>query len=232
VDLCGFPKDRYYLYQSQWTSEPMVHVLPHWNWEGMEGKKIPVYAYTNCDEVELIVNGKSFGKKAKGNDTTDIPAEFRGFKKGMYTSKYRLSWNVPYQPGSIKVIGYKDGKAMTEKEIKTAKKPAGIRLSADRNVIAADGMDLSFITVEIVDEDGVIVPEANNQVYFKVDGAGTMAAVSNGNSASLESFQDDKIQAFNGKCLLVVKSSESSGGIKITANSNGLNDSILTIQTK
>lgn len=232
VDLCGFPKDRYYLYQSQWTSEPMVHVLPHWNWEGMEGKNIPVYAYTNCDEVELIVNGKSFGKKAKGNDTTDIPAEFRGFKKGMYTSKYRLSWNVPYQPGSIKVIGYKDGKAMTEKEIKTAKKPAGIRLSADRNVIAADGMDLSFITVEIVDEDGVIVPEANNQVYFKVVGAGTMAAVSNGNSASLESFQDDKIQAFNGKCLLVVKSSESSGGIKITANSNGLNDSILTIQTK
>jgi beta-galactosidase len=210
----------------------MVHVLPHWNWEGMEGKKIPVYVYTNCDEVELIVNGKSFGKKVKGVDKTDIPAEFRGFKKGMYTSKYRLSWNVPYRPGSIKVIGYRAGKAVAEKEIKTADKATQIRLTADRKEIRADGKDLSFITVKIVDDEGNFAPLADNQIHFKVEGAGTMAAVGNGNPASLEAFQDDKIKAFNGKCLLIVKSTESQGAIQVTASSDGLIDANLTLSTK
>ncbi|CAM4218429.1 beta-galactosidase GalB [Zobellia roscoffensis] len=232
VDLCGFPKDRYYLYQSQWTTEPMVHVLPHWNWEGKEGEEIPVYAYTNCDEVELIVNGKSLGKKVKGVDTTDIPAEFRGFEKGMYTSKYRLSWNVPYQPGNLKVIGYKDGKAVAEKVIKTAKKASKIRLTADRTEITADGKDLSFIEVDITDADGNLIPNADNQVQFTIEGAGSLAAVGNGNPASLESFQDTKIKAFNGKCLLVVKSTEAAGNIKISATSNGLKTNTITISSK
>ena len=231
VDLCGFPKDRYYLYQSQWTTDPMVHVLPHWNWEGKEGDIIPIFAYTNCEEVELIVNEKSMGKKIKGVDTTDIPAEFRGFKKGMYTSKYRLRWNVPYAPGSIKVIGFKDGKAVVEKEIKTAQKPASIRLKADRQEITADGKDLSFITVEIVDKNGTMVPQADNQVHFKIEGAGIKAAVGNGDSASLESFQGDSIKAFNGKCLLIVKSSESPGNIEISATSNGLQGADIIIKT-
>nr|MUH41188.1 DUF4982 domain-containing protein [Zobellia laminariae] len=232
VDLCGFPKDRYYLYQSQWTTEPMVHVLPHWNWEGKEGEEIPVYAYTNCDEVELIVNGKSLGKKVKGVDTTDIPAEFRGFEKGMYTSKYRLSWNVPYQPGSLRVIGYKDGKAVTEKVIKTAKKASKIRLTADRTEITADGKDLSFIEVDITDADGNLIPNADNQVQFTIEGAGILAAVGNGNPASLESFQDTKIKAFNGKCLLVIKSTEASGNITISAASNGLESTKTIVITK
>ncbi|CAM4285089.1 beta-galactosidase GalB [Zobellia nedashkovskayae] len=232
VDLCGFPKDRYYLYQSQWTTEPMVHVLPHWNWEGKEGEEIPVYAYTNCDEVELIVNGKSLGKKVKGVDTTDIPAEFRGFEKGMYTSKYRLSWNVPYQPGSLKVIGYKDGKAVAEKVIKTAKKASKIRLTADRTEITADGKDLSFIEVDITDADGNLIPNADNQVQFTIEGAGSLAAVGNGNPASLESFQDTNIKAFNGKCLLVVKSTEAAGNITISATSNGLKTNTITISSK
>ena len=231
VDLCGFPKDRYYLYQSQWTTDPMVHVLPHWNWEGNEGQIIPVYAYTNCEEVELIVNGKSMGKKIKGVDTTDIPAEFRGFEKSMYTSKYRLRWNVSYEPGSIKVIGFKDGKAVAEKEIKTALKPASLKLTADRTEITADGKDLSFITVEIVDKNGTMVPQADNQVHFKIEGAGIKAAVGNGNSASLESFQGDTIKAFNGKCLLIVKSTESPGNIEISATSNGLQGAEMIIKT-
>ncbi|SIS49176.1 beta-galactosidase [Zobellia uliginosa] len=232
VDLCGFPKDRYYLYQSQWTKEPMVHVLPHWNWEGKEGQEIPVFAYTNCDEVELIVNGKSMGRKVKGVDTTDIPAEFRGFEKGMYTSKYRLSWNVPYQPGSLKVIGYKDGKAVTEKIIKTAKKASNIRLTPDRKEITADGKDLSFIEVDITDADGNLVPLADNQVHFSVEGAGSLVAVGNGNPASLESFQDTKIKAFNGKCLLIVKSSKIAGNITIKATSSLLDSAKTTIRTK
>ncbi len=232
VDLCGFPKDRYYLYQSQWTTEPMVHVLPHWNWEGKEGEEIPVFAYTNCDEVELIVNGKSLGKKIKGVDTTDIPAEFRGFEKGMYTSKYRLSWNVPYQPGSIRVIGYKDGKAVAEKIINTAKKASKIRLTADRTEITADGKDLSFIEVDITDADGNLIPNADNQVQFTIEGAGILAAVGNGNPASLESFQDTKIKAFNGKCLLVVKSTEAAGNITVSATSNGLESTKTIVKTK
>ncbi|WP_289039849.1 glycoside hydrolase family 2 TIM barrel-domain containing protein [uncultured Zobellia sp.] len=232
VDLCGFPKDRYYLYQSQWTTEPMVHVLPHWNWEGKEGEEIPVFAYTNCDEVELIVNGKSLGKKVKGVDTTDIPAEFRGFEKGMYTSKYRLSWKVPFQPGSLRVIGYKDGKAVAEKIINTAKKASKIRLTADRSQISADGKDLSFIEVDITDTDGNLVPLADNQVQFSVEGPGILAAVGNGNSASLESFQDTKIKAFNGKCLLVIKSTEAAGNITVSATSNGLETSKTIIVSK
>ncbi|WP_237332455.1 glycoside hydrolase family 2 TIM barrel-domain containing protein [Zobellia amurskyensis] len=232
VDLCGFPKDRYYLYQSQWTTEPMVHVLPHWNWEGKEGEEIPVFAYTNCDEVELIVNGKSLGKKIKGVDTTDIPAEFRGFEKGMYTSKYRLSWNVPYQPGSLRVIGYKDGKAVAEKIINTAKKASKIRLTADRTEITADGKDLSFIEVDITDADGNLIPNADNQVQFTIEGAGILAAVGNGNPASLESFQDTKIKAFNGKCLFVVKSTEAAGNITVSATSNGLESSKIIVKTK
>ncbi|WP_289062337.1 beta-galactosidase GalB [uncultured Zobellia sp.] len=232
VDLCGFPKDRYYLYQSQWTTEPMVHVLPHWNWEGKEGEEIPVFAYTNCDEVELIVNGKSLGKKVKGVDTTDIPAEFRGFEKGMYTSKYRLSWKVPFQPGNLRVIGYKDGKAVAEKIINTAKKASKIRLTADRSQISADGKDLSFIEVDITDADGNLVPLADNQVQFTVEGPGILAAVGNGNSASLESFQDTKIKAFNGKCLLIIKSTEAAGNITVSATSNGLETSKTIIVSK
>ncbi|WP_400073705.1 beta-galactosidase GalB [Zobellia russellii] len=232
VDLCGFPKDRYYLYQSQWTTEPMVHVLPHWNWEGKEGEEIPVFAYTNCDEVELIVNGKSLGKKVKGIDTTDIPAEFRGFENGMYTSKYRLSWKVPFQPGNLRVIGYKDGKAVAEKIINTAKKASKIRLTADRSQISADGKDLSFIEVDITDADGNLVPLADNQVQFTVEGPGILAAVGNGNSASLESFQDTKIKTFNGKCLLVIKSTEAAGNITVSATSNGLETSKTIIVSK
>ena len=232
VDLCGFPKDRYYLYQSQWTSEPMVHVLPHWNWEGMEGKTIPVFSYTNCDEVELFINGKSFGKKVKGKDFTEIPSEYHEFEKGMYKTKYRLSWNVPYQPGSIKVVAYKDGKEAASKEIKTAGKPAQIKLEADRSIISADGKDLSFITVSVLDENGNFCPEADNLVNFKIDGAGSLAAVGNGNQASLESLRGDKIKAFSGKCLLIVKSTESAGTINIKATSDGLSDASVSLETK
>ncbi len=232
VDLAGFPKDRYYLYQSQWTTEPMVHVLPHWNWEGKEGKTIPVYAYTNCDEVELIVNGKSLGRKVKGVDTTDIPAEFHDFKKGMYTSKYRLSWNVPYHPGSIKVIGYKNGKAVAEKKIKTAQSPAKMELLADRNEINADGKDLSFITVKIQDKFDALCPTATNKVNFKVTGEGSLVAVGNGDQTAITSFQANYRDAFSGLCLVVVKSTKKAGEIKIEATSDGLESNTIIVKTK
>ncbi|WP_010135340.1 beta-galactosidase GalB [Ochrovirga pacifica] len=231
VDLCGFPKDRYYLYQSQWTTKPMVHVLPHWNWKGMEGKKIPVVAYTNADEVELLVNGTSYGKKVKGKDLMEIPSEYHGFDKGMYKTQYRLQWNVPYQPGELKVIAYKKGKQVAEKIVKTASAPSKISLTADRTQIQADGKDLSFITIQIQDKDGNECPLANNLVQFEIEGVGTLAAVGNGDQTSLASFQAMKRKAFNGKCLLVIKSTEKAGEIKITAKSNGLESKSLAIKT-
>ena len=117
VDLCGFPKDRYYLYQSQWTKTPMVHVLPHWNWEGSGHDTIPVYVYTNCEEAELFVNGESCGKKVKGRDLSKLIVKFFQYDKPYFMSKYRLSWEVPFSPGSLKVVGYIDGKKAAEKEI-------------------------------------------------------------------------------------------------------------------
>ncbi|NJB81785.1 beta-galactosidase GalB [Wenyingzhuangia aestuarii] len=232
VDLCGFPKDRYYLYQSQWTTTPMVHVLPHWNWKGQEGKNIPVIAYTNCDEVELFVNGKSFGKRVKGKDVTEIPSEYHGFKKGMYKSKYRLSWNVPYQPGSLKVVAYKNGKQVASKEIKTAGQPAKIKLIADRDQIKANGVDLSYVTVRVEDKDGNLCPNANNTINFSVEGAGTLAAVGNGDQTSLASFQANHRKAFNGQCLAILKSSKTAGKITITATAKNLNSDTLKITSK
>ncbi len=231
VDLCGFPKDRFYLYQSQWTETPMVHVLPHWNWEGKEGEKIPVFAYTNAEEVELFVNGKSYGKKVKGKDLVEIPSEYHDFNKALYKSKYRLSWHVPYQPGTLKVVAYKSGKEVATKEVKTAGAPAKVKFLADRHNIKANGEDLSFITVRIEDESGNLCPNADNLLTFSVQGEGVLAAVGSGDQTSLESFQSNKRKAFNGMCLLVVKSLEAKGEIKIEASSNGLTSERLIVKT-
>lgn len=231
VDLCGFPKDRFYLYQSQWTDEPMVHVLPHWNWEGSEGEIIPVVSYTNCDEVELFVNGKSLGRKVKGVDLTDVFTEYRGFEKGVFKSKYRLSWDVPYQPGTITAVAYKNGKKAASKTITTAGKPAKILLDSDRQLLNADGYDLSFITVSIVDQNGNFCPLADNLVNVSVTGNGVLEAVGNGNSASLESFKEDFIKTFNGKAMLIVKSTEVPGDIKVKVTSNGLQSTEVLLKT-
>ncbi len=215
VDLCGFPKDRYYLYQSQWTDKPMVHLLPHWNWLGREGEITPVFCYTNCASAELFVNGRSLGKKHK--------------EKGIY----RLKWeDVTYQPGAIKAIAYDDaGKALCSTEIKTAGAAAAIELTADRAVIDADGRDLSFITTKILDEDGVFCPTADNKVSFKIEGPAEIYAVGNGDTTNYESFKAEHHKAFNGLCLLVIRSERKAGRVKITAVSDSLKSASQTITT-
>ncbi len=232
VDLCGFPKDRYYYYQSRWTDEPMVHFLPHWNWENSEHKVIPVYCYTNTDEVELFLNGKSLGKRVMGVDKTTIPAEFSWWKKPETTwdSPYRVNWNVEYQPGELKVIAYKDGKAVAEKKIVTAREPHQIELIPDRTEISADGFDLSFITVKVVDDNGNFCPLADNLINFTIEGPASIAAVGNGNAATTEPFQANYRKAFNGLCMLIVKSKKGEKGeIKIEANSKDLKSVSTTI---
>ncbi|MEO9473991.1 MAG: beta-galactosidase GalB [Cyclobacteriaceae bacterium] len=225
VDLCGFPKDRYYYYQSRWTVEPIVHILPHWNWEDTPHKEIPVYCYTNCDEAELFLNGKSLGKKVMGVDKTTIPSEFNWWRQPEKTwdSPYRLNWNVAYAPGELKVIAYRNGEQVAEKKITTAQKASQIKLIPDRTEIDADGNDLSFITVRIEDENGNFCPLADNLVTFDVSGPATIAAVGNGNAATTEPFQANYRKAFNGLCMLIIKSKRNEPGqIEITASSENL----------
>jgi beta-galactosidase len=223
VDLAGFPKDRYYLYKSVWTREPMVHILPHWNWAGREGQNIPVMAYTNCDEVEVFLNGKSLGRKARGSEPVELPVGPNVSKEGKFSSKLRLLWQVAYEPGTLRAVGYKGGKPVVKDEVRTAGAPAKISMVPDRMTIAADGSDLSFITIRIEDKDHNLVPAADNLVQFKVDGPGKIAAVDNGNPASIESFQAGQRKAFSGLCLLVVRSQRGQAGrIRITSSSTGL----------
>jgi len=207
VDLAGFAKDRFYFYQSRWTTEPMVHVLPHWNWPNRVGETIPVVAYTNAEEVELFVNGVSQGRKVKGIDKVRIPVELR-YKKKMkhFDSPYRLQWQVKYQPGDIKVVAYNSGKVVATKQIFTAGLAAEVRLTADRSVLTADGYDLSYITADILDAKGNLVPDADNLIHFTVEGAAEIEAVGNGDSATIEPFVANYRRAFNGKALLIIRS--------------------------
>jgi beta-galactosidase len=203
VDLAGFPKDAYYMYQSEWTDKPVLHLFPHWNWQA--GQTVDVWAYyNNADEVELFVNGKSAGVKTKTGDDLHV------------------MWRVTYEAGIIKAVSRKNGQTVLEREIKTAGVPARIELTADRTNIAADGSDLSFVTVRIVDKDGNMVPTADNLVNFALEGEGFIAGVDNGYQASMEPFKANYRMAFNGMCLAIVQNNGHSGTIKLKATSKGL----------
>jgi beta-galactosidase len=232
VDLAGFPKDRYYLYQSVWTREPMVHVLPHWNWAGREGQTIPVVVYTNCAEVELSLNGKSLGRKTRGAEPMELPVATSVNDALQFKSKYRLMWTVPYEAGSLRAVGLADGKPVATTETRTAGAPARVTLTPDRATIAADGSDLSFVTVRVEDKDGNLCPNADNLVRFKIEGAGRIAAVDNGNPATVEPFQADYRKAFNGLALLILRSQRGQAGrIGVTATADGLSPAQTTLST-
>ena len=238
VDLCGLPKDRFYLYQSEWTSveeNPMVHVLPHWNWLESEETQIPVYAYTNGDEVELFLNGKSLGRKKKGTDLADVIVNFKwwpGFKEGQpepFQSPYRLRWDVAYEPGELKVIAYHNGKVIAEDVRETAGAPAKIQLTADRQTISFEGNDISYVTVSILDANGVLCPRADNLVQFEIDGPGEIAAVGNGDATATTSFQAKERKAFSGKCMVIVKGSED---FTLKASGEGLESEAIKISVE
>jgi beta-galactosidase len=211
-DLCGIPKDRYYLYKSYWNpGEPTVHILPHWNWPGKEGTIIPVFVYTNGDCAELFLNGKSLGRKWKKHGSKNS------------TERFRLMWkDVKYEPGTLKAVAYKDGQMIGEKNMKTAGEPYQIRLTPDRNTLRADGNDLSFILVEAFDKNGNPCPLADNLVDFTITGPGTIAAVGNGNPQSFEPFQANLVHLFYGKAMLIVRSGQQQGKIGVTAASKGM----------
>lgn len=212
VDLCGIPKDRYYLYKSYWKPEEnMVHLLPHWNWNLKNGEAVPVFVYTNGDGAELFLNGKSLGMKYKN------PASRNS------TERFRLMWNdVSFQPGELKAVAYKEGAVIGEAVMRTAGEPAELRLTADRKSIKSGGMDLSYIVVEAYDKNGNLCPLADNQVDFAIKGPGTIAGVGNGDPQSLDPFQASFVKLFYGKALLIVRSDFKKGDVEVTASSKGL----------
>lgn len=213
IDMCGFPKDTYYFYQSQWTKTPMVHILPHWNWKGKEGTKIPVMAYSNCESVELILNGKSLGRKE--------------MKDSM-----NLLWLVPYEPGTLVAKGIKGGKVLCSKEVVTAGIPAKIQLLADRKIITADRQQVVHIEVNMQDRVNNFVPNASNRIHFKVEGEATIIAVDNGDPLNEESYGSNTRKTFNGKCLVILKSTGKAGKFTLFAEAEGLTSAKLTVSTK
>ncbi len=232
VDLAGFPKDRFYLYQSVWTTKPMVHVLPHWNWEGREGQSIPVMVYTNGDEAELFLNGKSLGRKQRFSEPVELPVGANVNPEKKFASKYRLMWQVPYQAGALKAVSYQGGKQVATDEVRTAGTPAQIKLIADRATLQAVGDDLAFLTVRVEDKDGNLCPMADNLVKFQVTGAGGIRAVDNGNAATDEPFQADHRKAFSGMALLIVDTQGKAGQIHVTASSEGLAGATTTLTSR
>lgn len=236
IDLAGLPKDRFYLYRSHWNKEvETLHILPHWTWPGREGEVTPVFVYTNYPEAELFINGVSQGRRKKdltvGIDSSYTEAAQKSFER---QKRYRLMWmDTKYQPGTVKVVAYdKDGKAVAEKQITTAGKPHHIELVADRSEINADGKDLSFITVRVVDKNGNLCPDASHKVKFNVKGAGTFHAVANGDPSSLESFQEPQMSVFHGQLTAIVKAAETAGDITFTASAPGLKSAKIQLKTK
>ncbi|MBS7256195.1 glycoside hydrolase family 2 TIM barrel-domain containing protein [Flavobacterium branchiicola] len=213
VDLAGFPKDVYYMYQSEWTKKDVLHIFPHWNWK--TGQTVDVWAYyNNADEVELFVNGKSVGKRAKKGDDLHV------------------MWRIPFDAGTLKAISRKGGKVVLEKEIKTAGNPSQLKLTADRSTIKADKNDLSFVTVDILDANGTIAPNANNEINFSLKGNGKIVGVCSGDPVSHESYKGTKHTALAGKCLVIVQSGDKSGRLELTAKANGLKQATIVITTE
>lgn len=222
IDLASIPKDRYYLYRSVWNKEAeTLHILPHWNWEGREGEKTPVFVYTNYPSAELFINGKSYGRQTKRKDRT-------------VENRYRLMWyDAVYQPGEVKVVAYDEqGNPAAEKTIRTAGKPHHIELVTDRTSLQADGKDLAYVTLRIVDKDGNLCPNDGRLVNFKVKGAGKYRASANGDPTCLDLFHKPEMHAFGGMLTVIVQSGEKVGDIELQATAKGVKAGIIRIPVK
>ncbi|MBF4470513.1 sugar-binding domain-containing protein [Flavobacterium sp. HJJ] len=214
IDLAGLPKDVYYMYQSEWSAKPVLHIFPHWNWQ--KDQEVDVWAYyNNADEVELFLNGKSLGKKSKQNDDLHI------------------SWRVKFEPGTLKAISRKDGKVVLEKEIHTAGTASKIDLKADKNIVKNDTYDLVYVTVSVVDKDGNLIPNANELIRFEVTGGGKLVGVDNGYQAGLDSFKASSCKVYNGKCIAIIQSNGKKEKIQLkTSTWNGIAPSTIDVKVE
>lgn len=219
IDLCGIPKDRYYLYQSHWSDQKVLHVLPHWNWEGREGKNVPVFVYTNYSSAEVFINGKSFGKKT--------------FDKERLLDRYRLRWeNTIYEPGELKVVAYdSEGRVAETKTIKTAGPPSQIILSANQTNLLANGDDIAMVTVTVADKDGNTCPLSDELIRFEVTGAGRFRAAGNGDPTDLTSFEIPEKKVFYGRSMVYIQSNQEPGTISLKASGKNLKSCYLQIKS-
>jgi beta-galactosidase len=212
IDLAGFPKDPFYMYQSEWTSKPVLHLFPHWNWK--QGETVDVVAYSNADEVELFLNGRSQGRKRKQGD------------------EMQVFWRIPFEPGVLSAISRTNGKVVLARDVVTAGAPAKILLMPDRKTIKADGVDLSFVTVKVVDRKGTVVPFADNLIKFEITGDGSIAGVDNGRQISHEPFKAKQRRAFHGLALAIVQAGQKRGQIVLKATSAGLASASIVINAR
>ncbi|MEU2780109.1 DUF4982 domain-containing protein, partial [Streptomyces sp. NPDC007162] len=249
VDTAGFPKDMYHLFRSQWVSEPMVHLVPM-TWNHEPGDTVEVWAYANVPSVELFLNGKSLGVREFDTktttdgrtylETTEATGDDKTFTTGPYPGSYtspngsagklHLTWKVPYRPGELRAVARRDGRVVATDVLRTAAAPHAVRLTADRGALAADGRSLAFVTAEIVDAHGVVVPDAEHLISFGVTG-GSIAGLDNGREESAERYQAVTRTAFHGKALAMVRSDTEPGRLRVTARVDGLRAGIVTLRT-
>mgnify|MGYP000808721545 CR=1 FL=1 len=218
VDLASLPKDRFYLYRSHWNrDDATLHILPHWNWKGREGEVTPVFVYTSYPKAELFINGKSQGVREKNDSTLQ--------------TRYRLMWNeTVYEPGEVKVVAYDaEGRKAAEKVLRTAGKPHHLVLTSNRTTLAADGDDLVYITVQVADKDGNIVPTDSRLVKFNVKGAGSFEATANGDPTCLLSFQKPEMKLFSGAATAIARSASTPGRLTFTATAKGVKPATVTL---
>ena len=236
IDLASIPKDRYYLYRSHWNKEEKtLHILPHWTWPDRKGKVTPIFVYTSYPSAELFINGKSQGKRTKELGVTLEGSDSRAAQQGFERQKrYRLMWmDTKYEPGTVKVVAYDEqGNVAETKEIRTAGKPHHIELKADRTHLTADGKDLAYINVRIVDKNGNLCPDETREVRFRVTGAGSYRAAANGNPINLESFQLNKMKLFSGQLTAIVQTAEEAGAILFEAQADGVKSALLQLNSQ
>jgi beta-galactosidase len=213
LDTCGFPKDNFYYYQAQWTDKPVLHLFPHWNWQGKEGIEVDVWCHSNLEQVELFLNGHSLGRKS-------VP-------------RYQhVEWKVQYAPGELEARGYKNNRQILTSKRETTDSPKKLYLLADRQKISADGQDVAVIQVQVLDSQGRVVPIAGSPIEFQMSGSGKLIGVGNGDPSSHEADNADRRRAFNGLCMAIVQSTRESGEIRLVANSPGLRSAAITINSQ
>jgi beta-galactosidase len=236
IDSCGFRKDGFYFYQSQWSDAPVLHVFPHWDWKSREGQIVPVTCFTNCDAVELFVNDRSFGVKGYAFPRLGMEGNYGNYPAratvSRTTADLHLTWDVPYQPGVLKAIGTRDGRAVATMEVFTTGEPVAIDLLTDRKDIAADRRDVVHLEARILDQGGRVVPVADNEVTFEIEGEGILIGADNGDPQSHEDYKSNRRKAFHGLCLAIVQSTGRPGEIRVRAHSPLLEGASVIVATK
>ncbi|HEY6452480.1 MAG TPA: glycoside hydrolase family 2 TIM barrel-domain containing protein [Steroidobacteraceae bacterium] len=226
LDTCGFRKDGFYFYQSQWTRMPVLHLFPHWNWPGLEGQIVTIMCYTNCEDVELLLDGRSLGLKGYAFPRPGMVSRYGTYppraKALQTTADLHLAWDVPYAPGVLRAIGWREGAIAASCEVRTTGPAAGIRLTADRDRIDTGRSDLAHVTVELIDAAGLTVPTADDRVYFELSGNGSIIGVDNGRPDSHEPYRASERHAFNGLALVLIQSTGRPGRMQLTASAPGL----------